>query len=359
MAEKFDPVRDQWRKRMSRLSDRTFTTFWTTFKQLVTLERKGAITKDEIREAILDARWKDGKLNVIQFQRNAVGIFIKVKEERPELFRKSGEAAGDMIIAPSHDKPMTAAEVAQAMRGESKNPPGKVAELRPEPAEGSNPDTSVRRVLPPARPERDYPGLDREAWRVELIDVSKGTFEAFWVSYRKLAALERDGIINEKQMNAALFNSYESNGAGKMNVTRFRTIVADLMEIPNEQRPRELKSKRASSHMRYDGQSRADPSSQHIVDSHTSTEPESAANIVMTANVPVPEPDVKAAPLWVTSKDGTLDIALGRGAHGKWNVGAFYHGTKERAPVAQGFEREEEARAYANELWATGIDSAV
>lgn len=61
---------------------------------------------------------------------------------------------------------------------------------------------------------------------------------------------------------------------------------------------------------------------------------------------------------WATSRSGKLSIAVAfdRGSAGGWDVWALYTGTHDLAPVSRQFngaKAEENARAYANELWSS------
>jgi hypothetical protein len=61
---------------------------------------------------------------------------------------------------------------------------------------------------------------------------------------------------------------------------------------------------------------------------------------------------------WAYSKSGSLCIGLRFNGTEVWPVNvwavwALYRGTHDLAPVSRNFPTEAEARAYANQLWAT------
>lgn len=199
-GRKADPVRAEMRKRLSYLSDRNFSTLWVTYRRLLACQKQGGLTAEDIRGCVESTRWRDGRVNVSEFERAGIALLMKAREEHPELF-----------LAESRP------HVVKEFRD------GVYVKVQDDGGSGDESST-VGTEIGTGR----FPGLDREAWKKYLDDVSKGTFDAFWISYRKLAGLERSGAITAAGLNQLVADSYRDDGS--MNVSQFRRMVDELLD---------------------------------------------------------------------------------------------------------------------------------
>jgi hypothetical protein len=210
MPVKADPVRAEMRKRMSYLSERNFGTLWVTYRRLLAVQKQGGLSAEEIRACVGGSRWRDGRINVAEFEKAGIALLMKAREEHPELFQAEGRRH---MTKEFRDGVYVMAEA--EMEGEMEGEKGE------------------------KRAESAFPGHDREGWREFLGAVSKGTFESFWVSYRKLAVLESSGLIDNSTMEEVLREACSrEDGSSVMNVSAFRREVTRLEdEARDDSRP--------------------------------------------------------------------------------------------------------------------------